>query len=44
VGILQQLLTGKESKEKWGHAMVILKQSKNSQSEVMFQKLSELKF
>lgn len=43
IGILQQLLTGKESKDRWGHAMVILKQSKNAQAELMFQKLSEIK-
>lgn len=35
IGLLQQVLTGKENKDKWGPAMMILRQTKNSQADMI---------
>eukprot|EP00341_Mesodinium_pulex_P003439 CAMPEP_0116979650 /NCGR_PEP_ID=MMETSP0467-20121206/58591_1 /TAXON_ID=283647 /ORGANISM="Mesodinium pulex, Strain SPMC105" /LENGTH=83 /DNA_ID=CAMNT_0004673427 /DNA_START=1383 /DNA_END=1634 /DNA_ORIENTATION=+ len=41
-GLLQQIMVGKETKDKWGHALMILRHTKNNQAEFIYQKLSEI--
>jgi len=35
IGLLQQIMVGKETKDKWTHAMMIMRQTRNSQAELL---------
>lgn len=35
IGLLQSILVGKETKDKWSHAMMILRQTRNSQADTL---------